>query len=167
MVMENKINTTVVAAIIIAVGLIGMGLAVRCGIVKFKKLDGTVSVKGLSEMEMPADKVIWPISYVAAGDDLTSLYSNIESKNAIITKFLLDNGISKDEITESAPVVTDLKAQSSYGDNRSRPPRPAPTCPPASPTRCSPCRRCASSRRLRRGSASGWRTPRAASASPS
>jgi hypothetical protein len=119
MVMENKISTTVVAAIIIAVGLIGMGLAVRCGIVKFKKLDGTVSVKGLSEMEMPADKVIWPLTYVAAGDDLTALYANIESKNAIITKFLLDNGISKNEITESAPVVTDLKAQSYYGDSKS------------------------------------------------
>src|SRR5690606_41928154 len=47
----------------------------------FTDRDRVVTVKGLAEMEVPADKVIWPLMYKDLGNDLTTLYTNIQSKN--------------------------------------------------------------------------------------
>ena len=45
-------------AVIMALGLVLMGLMIRGGINDFKDKERIVSVKGLAEMEVPADKVI-------------------------------------------------------------------------------------------------------------
>ena len=54
-------NKWIVPAIIIAVGLFLLGQRIEQGIVRSKEAVRTVSVKGLSEREVPADKVIWPL----------------------------------------------------------------------------------------------------------
>ena len=51
-------NKWIVPAIIIAVGLFLLGQRIEQGIVRSKEAVRTVSVKGLSEREVPADKVI-------------------------------------------------------------------------------------------------------------
>ena len=56
-------------------------------------------VKGLSEREVVADQVIWPLAYRLAGNDLKSLYTQIEENNAVIVDFLTSNGIPQEEIT--------------------------------------------------------------------
>ena len=56
-------NKWIVPAIIIAVGLFLLGQRIEQGIVRSKEAVRTVSVKGLSEREVPADKVIWPLVY--------------------------------------------------------------------------------------------------------
>lgn len=77
-------------------------------------------VKGLSEREVMADKVIWPLAYRLAGNDLRSLYSEIERSNAVILEFLTSNGIPEDEITVSPASVTDIQAER-YGYNNEDP----------------------------------------------
>ena len=52
-----------VEAAIIAVGLLLLGIMVKGGINNFVNKDRVVSVKGLAEMEVPADKVVWPLVY--------------------------------------------------------------------------------------------------------
>lgn len=41
-------------------GLIALGLSLKSAVTSFKSYDRIVSVKGLAEMEVPANKVIWP-----------------------------------------------------------------------------------------------------------
>lgn len=60
-------NKWIVPAIIIAVGLFLLGQRIEQGIVRSKEAVRTVSVKGLSEREVPADKVIWPLVYKELG----------------------------------------------------------------------------------------------------
>ena len=60
-------NKWIVPAIIIAVGLFLLGQRIEQGIVRSKEAVRTVSVKGLSEREVPADKVIWPLVYRSWG----------------------------------------------------------------------------------------------------
>ena len=49
-------------------------------------------------MEVPADKVTWPLMYKSLGNDLNALYDNIKNSNKIITQFLIEKGIDEKEI---------------------------------------------------------------------
>lgn len=104
-----------VEAVIISVGVILLGVMIKSGINDFKDKDRVVSVKGLAEMEVPADKVIWPLVYKDLGNDPALLYTNMEKKNAVIVKFLEDNGIGKDEIDIVPAEVIDMQAER-YGN---------------------------------------------------
>jgi uncharacterized protein len=79
-----------------------------------KALERTVTVKGLSEREYPADLVLWPIMFTAASNNLVSLYEEIERTTATLRRFLEQRGIAADSITVGAPAVTD-KSIHSYG----------------------------------------------------
>ena len=74
-----------------------------------------VNVKGLSVREVPADKVIWPITFKEIGNNLTDLYNTINTKNNIIISFLKANGIDENEIIIAAPEIVDLQAER-YGN---------------------------------------------------
>lgn len=105
--MKNRI----IEASILAVGFCFIGLMLYMGINSFKDKDRVVSVKGLAEMEVPANKIIWPLMYKDLGDDLISLYNNINTKNKAIIAFLKSNGIAEEEISVAAPEILDLKAE--------------------------------------------------------
>ena len=69
-----------------------------------------VTVRGLSEKEVSANKVTWPIVSKEVGNDLPSIYNNIEKTNAAIMQFLKANGIKDNEISINAPQVVDMQA---------------------------------------------------------
>lgn len=108
-------NKWIVPAIIIAVGLFLLGQRIEQGIVRSKEAVRTVSVKGLSEREVPADKVIWPLVYKELGNDLGTIYRMINTKNTIVINFLKANGISDAEISIAAPGIVDMQAER-YGN---------------------------------------------------
>lgn len=98
-IMENK-NFY---AICLLVGLVFLGVMIPTSVSKFRAYDRTVTVKGLSEREVNADKVIWPLSFNVVGNDLNSVYSEIDRNTAAIKKFLTDGGIPESEISVSLP----------------------------------------------------------------
>ena len=108
---ENIICSAILGASII----IG-GLALRSGIVAFKDRDRQVSVKGLAEKEMKADKVTWPLIYKEIGNDPSELYSKLATKNASVVAFLKQGGITDKEISVNPPSVEDRQADS-YGND--------------------------------------------------
>ena len=77
-----------IEAIILAVGLSLAGVFVRNGLSEFSSRSRVVTVKGLAEMEVKADKVTWPLTYKVLGNDMVSLYNEIEESNAKIIAFL-------------------------------------------------------------------------------
>ncbi|MEG1665209.1 MAG: SIMPL domain-containing protein, partial [Mucinivorans sp.] len=81
-------------------------------------LDRAVTVRGLCEIERPADKVIWPVVYTEVGDDLNQISSAIETKNKAIMAFLASSGIPTSDITSSAPSVVDQQANQ-YANEKS------------------------------------------------
>ena len=84
----NNSRVMLWSAALIAAGLVLLGWTLRSGIVHFKDSERVVTVKGLSEQEVKADRVIWPLMYKQVGDDLTVLYNNIEKTNGTIIAFL-------------------------------------------------------------------------------
>lgn len=101
----NKINNNIIASLLVAVGIVLLGWFIKAGIDNLAFHDRNVTVKGLAEREVEANRVIWPISYEIAGNNLLSLYDQMTDYNKKITKFLTTNGIDKDEITITPPDI--------------------------------------------------------------
>lgn len=97
-------------AAIIAIGIIVLGLCVRSGLDSISNKDRKVTVKGLSEREVEADKVTWPILTKELGNDLPLLYTRINATTSKVKAFLKKNGVKDSEISVNAPVVIDLNA---------------------------------------------------------
>jgi len=93
------------------IGLIVVGLSIYFGLNSFRSSNRVVSVKGLAEVEVPANKVIWPLVYKEIGDDLLLLYKTINDKNKLIVNFLKEKGLDESEISLSAPKIIDLNAE--------------------------------------------------------
>ena len=100
----------------IMVGLIVLGAMLPKAVSEFRSYDRTVNVKGLCEKEVKADKVIWPVCYKVMGNDIQSIYGQIDQNNSAIVDFLVSGGIPAEEITVSVPVISD-KYANEYGDN--------------------------------------------------
>jgi hypothetical protein len=104
------------AAAIVAMGIICLGWFVKAGIDNFANKDRHVTVKGLSEREVPADKVTWSISTKVTGNDLPMLYESINRQTDKIKGFLKQNGLDEKEITVNPPAINDLEARE-WGEN--------------------------------------------------
>lgn len=101
----------VIQAAIIAVGLLLLGLCIKGGIDNFTNKDRRVTVKGLAEKVVDADKVTWNISVTFVGDNLDELFKLLNGKVAIIQQYLKDNKVSdKAKITVNSFDITDNNA---------------------------------------------------------
>jgi uncharacterized protein len=111
--MSNGFGTVVLAAAVAA-----GGWWVADGLLRFKTGDRYVTVKGLAEREVPADLVVWPITFTLTGNELPALYDRIQANAGQIAGFLKQQGLEKAEQTLSTPRIEDFEAQG-YRENRS------------------------------------------------
>ncbi len=113
-----KEGNKVVEALIVAASIVVFGLCVKGGIDNFVNKDRKVTVKGLSEREVQANTVTWPISTRVLGNDLSQLYNNANRTTEVLLKYLTDNGISRDEVTLNPYTVNDRNANQ-WSENKS------------------------------------------------
>ena len=100
--MKNQISY-----IIIAVAIVLLGLIIKAGMDNFSYRDRIVSVRGLAEKEVNANKVTWPIVIKQVGNSLNEIYSAVQKSNSTIIDFLKANGIEDSEISVNAPELVD------------------------------------------------------------
>ncbi|EPI8561075.1 SIMPL domain-containing protein [Vibrio fluvialis] len=116
----TQLNTrsalTMGISILLGLGL--LGYFVEQAAVKFKEYDRIVTVKGLSEREVPADTVIWPIQFTLADNELPTLFTTLDAQTQQVMQFLAQQGIDTQSISISAPAVIDKKAQQYGGEAR-------------------------------------------------
>ncbi|MGB4248011.1 MAG: SIMPL domain-containing protein [Pseudohongiellaceae bacterium] len=110
---SNKSSAFIFGAFLFA-GLVALGILLGKAALDYREYERTVTVKGLSERDYPADVVIWPISFAEASNDLPGLYEALERGTTQIRSFLEQNGIAATEITATVPVINDKSAQQ-YG----------------------------------------------------
>jgi hypothetical protein len=115
--MQNIGKTSaLIIGLSLVLGLVGLGYLLKTAALEYKQFERSVTVKGLSEREYPADIVIWPIQFAFAENDLSNLYSLVDNSTAKIVKFLHENGIDASEITTNSPAINDKSAQQYGGD---------------------------------------------------
>ncbi|MEQ8858095.1 MAG: SIMPL domain-containing protein [Pseudomonadales bacterium] len=107
--------TAALLGVVLAIGIAVAGYFIGDGFYAARALERTVEVKGLAEREVAADTAIWPLQYVVAGNDLEPLLAQIERQGEQVRAFLTLRGFGDDEISMSAPNITDRLAQG-YGD---------------------------------------------------
>lgn len=111
---ENSKVSAFILGVFILLGLSSLGYLIGTSAIKFKEYERTVTVKGLSEREYPANIVIWPIQFTTIGNNLEEIYSAVDGNAAEIKRFLTDKGINEKEISLGTPSITDKLAQQ-YG----------------------------------------------------
>ena len=92
-----------ISAALVAAGIFFLGVFIKSGIDNMAFRDRQVTVKGLAEREVEANRVTWPIQFSVAGNDLLSLYDQVTRYNEKIVTFLTTNGIDKNEISINQP----------------------------------------------------------------
>lgn len=97
----------IIEAAVIAAAIVVFGLLLKAGVDNFTNKDRRVTVKGLSEIEVPADHITWNITTAETGNDLQAVYATSSAKVAKVCKFLTDNGVKNEEIILGTPTVTD------------------------------------------------------------
>ncbi|GAB1825942.1 MAG: SIMPL domain-containing protein [Burkholderiales bacterium] len=115
--MDTKIISSSLLAVGIIAGAFTLGSQLEQGIRGFKDADRVVTVKGLSEKEVKANHVIWPVSFREMGNDLSQVYDQLEVKQNMVLKYLKDGGLTDEEITIAAPKLRDNLADN-YGSQR-------------------------------------------------
>lgn len=109
-------KSKIIASALIAAGLLLLGLCIKGGIDNYVNKGRQVTVRGLSEREVDANLVTWPIVTKELGNDLPEIYNRIQSTNERISKFLTANGLTDKEFSINPPSVEDRRAQS-YNTN--------------------------------------------------
>jgi len=110
-------KNNILAGALIALGLCLGGMFIYLGISKFANKDRAVSVKGLSTREVEADYAVWPLSYAWSGNDLPSLYAQLENVTARVQKHLLALGFEAADFRQGSISVTDNWSDY-YGSHR-------------------------------------------------
>ena len=107
---SSKVNAFIFGLFVL-LGLATLGYLLSNAAIQVKEYERTVTAKGLSERELAADIVIWPLQFAVASNDLGSLYNSIDASFIKIKKFLEQKNIKSSEISLSAPAITDKSAQ--------------------------------------------------------
>ena len=110
-------KNNVIAGALIALGLCLGGCFIYLGMSKFANKDRAVSVKGLSTREVEADHAVWPLAYAWNGNDLPSLYAQLENVTARVKQHLLSMGFEESDIRQGSISVNDNWSDY-YGNHR-------------------------------------------------
>lgn len=99
------------AGLLVAIGVAAGGWFVGQGFLEARRGDRSVSVKGLAERDVKADLAIWPLRFVATGNELGEVRAKIAADESTIRRFVTDAGLKDATIEVSGFEVTDALAQ--------------------------------------------------------
>jgi len=108
---DNRILPAALFGGLLAVGLIGAGVAVGQGVINARTGERGVTVRGVAERNVKADLAVLPLKFTASGEVLSEVQARIDGDLAIVRQFLTSQGY---------PAATVSLGQLSVADTRSR-----------------------------------------------
>jgi hypothetical protein len=97
-------------ALVLATGVALAGWAVGEGFRLGRQDERYVSVKGIAEREAKADLVLWPLRFVATGNELATVQAKSRADAEAVRRFLTAAGVPADAIEVQGIEVTDVLA---------------------------------------------------------
>ena len=114
-------NRSLTLGVSFIIGMAVFALLAGHTIRSVKRMEEFVTVKGLSEREMPADLAIWPVAFSVSDNDLTLLEGKIQAARKTVYQFLTESGFDQTEISNAPPQITDARTSSGEIDESKRP----------------------------------------------
>lgn len=99
------------SALVLGVSVALGGWFIGYGFLEGRAADRYVTVKGVAERTVKADLALWPIPFVATGNDLSQVQTEIEQDAHSVTAFLMAQGLPASAIELQSLNVTDLHAE--------------------------------------------------------
>jgi hypothetical protein len=108
----------VIAGVAIGLGLAVAGYLLSQALYSARATDRFVTVKGLSERQVPADLALWPIAYTVTADDLETLQSRLDASETKVRAFLAES-FADGEISTTLPQINDREGMYRQPGNES------------------------------------------------
>jgi hypothetical protein len=102
----NRSILFVVAALILAAGLVAGGYLLGDGIRRARMADRAVTVRGLAERNVTADLATWTISLSAQDTDLAAARNAVEEDARIVTEFFRRAGFRPGDLSDAGATVS-------------------------------------------------------------
>lgn len=99
----------IIAAAVLAAGLVFGGYMLGDGLVRARSADRAVTVRGLAERNVTADLATWTLTYSANGSDLVTLQQEMDADTQAIVTFLRRLGFSEKEISTAGVGVNQYR----------------------------------------------------------
>lgn len=96
-----------IQGVAIVLAALVLGIFMVCTVKTLKSYDDTVTVRGLCEKEVPADRVVLRVNYSAQDNNLVDLRHAIEDNDRIIIGMLKQAGFTDDEIKYTSARIND------------------------------------------------------------
>jgi hypothetical protein len=109
-------NVTLVAAIILAVGIVLGGYLLGDGLRRARMADRAVTVRGLAERNVTADLATWTVSFMAQGTELGAVQTEIDRDERTVTQFFRSAGFPEEAIADAGGSVSQY-FDSNRGEN--------------------------------------------------
>ena len=114
---DEKTKNKMVVAFVVAVGLLMAGFFPGYYYYKTYKTNNSVTVKGLSEMNVRADLAVWNIKFTVAGNDMAKVQSKLGEQTGDVVAYLRQAGFEDVEMTIPAYSLIDKLAERYASDN--------------------------------------------------
>lgn len=92
-------RTWIIAAAIVALGLVLGGYLLGDGLTRARKADRAVTVRGLAERDVVADLATWTIAYAAQGSELGAVQAESDADTRAILGFFRELGFKDNEVS--------------------------------------------------------------------
>ena len=106
-------RSSLIAAAIVALGIIIGGYLLGDGLTRARMADRSVTVRGLAERDVTADLATWTIAYTEQGTQLGAVQSAIDEDTRAITAFFQKAGFKEGEVSAAGVGVSQY-----YDSNR-------------------------------------------------
>jgi uncharacterized protein len=103
--------TRVLSALVLAIGLVAAGYFIGQGISDRNTGRRTISVKGLSEREVPASVATWTVGYSANGNELGEINRKLGESTKAVIAFLKEAGFAEADMAVQPPTLQDTSME--------------------------------------------------------
>jgi len=101
----------IASALLLAVGISAGGFSVGEGVSNRNSGRRIISVKGLSEREVPASVAVWSVGYGATGNDLDAINKKLSDSTKAVLAFLKGAGFDEKDTAVQPPGLHDASME--------------------------------------------------------
>src|SRR5688572_13932639 len=109
--MTDSRPNLILPSLLVAAGLACSGYFVGKGIEDRNSGRRVISVKGLSEKEVPASIAIWNVGYQASGNELSEVNRKLGENTKAVSDFLKQAGFDEGEMAVQPPNLRDTSME--------------------------------------------------------